>query len=87
LLTYAALTQILGMWAAGGPEFVFYGGLITILMLMALIKASIGRSGSSGFVDVYIGGRDWFSLSQRRQRRVDLQRQRCVYGVGEGDSH
>jgi oligosaccharide repeat unit polymerase len=85
LLTYAGLTQILGMWAVGGPEFLFIGGLITVLMLMMLIKASVKLSGSSGFVDVWIGGRSWFSLPQRRQRRIDLERQGSVYGVRRGE--
>jgi oligosaccharide repeat unit polymerase len=57
LLVYAALTQILGMWATGGPESVFNVGLISVLVLMALMKASIGWNGSNGFVDVWIGGR------------------------------
>ncbi len=86
LLTYAGLTQILGLWAFGGPETLFNWGLISVLVLMALMKASAGRSGSSGFVDVFIGGRGWFSLSQRRQRGMDLQRPRGVYGVRKGES-
>jgi oligosaccharide repeat unit polymerase len=86
LLTYAALTQILGMWAAGGPEFVFYGGLITVLVFMALMKASAERSGSNAFVEVRIGGRGWFYPSQRRRRSLDLQQQRGEYGFRDGES-
>jgi oligosaccharide repeat unit polymerase len=85
LLTYAGLTSILGMWEIGGPETLFNTGLIAVLMLMMLIKASVKLSGSSGFVNVPVGGRRWFSLSQRRQKGIDLERQESVYSVGRGE--
>jgi len=85
LLTYAGLTVILGMWGIGGPEALFNTGLITVLMLMVLLEASVKLSGSRGFVNVPVGGRRWFSPSQRRQKRIDLERQGSVYGVGRGE--
>jgi oligosaccharide repeat unit polymerase len=85
LLTYAALTQILGMWAAGSPETLFNVGLISVLVLMVLMKATVKLSGSSGFVNVWIGGGRWFLLPQRRQKGIDLEQQGSVYGVGRGE--
>src|ERR1039458_9420842 len=85
LLTYAGLTVILGMWGIGGPEVVFNAGLIAVLMLMVLIKATVKFSGSSGFVNVRVDGRRLFSLSQRRQKGSDLERQGSVYGFRGGE--
>ena len=85
LLTYASLTVILGMWGLGGPEVVFNTGLIAVLMLMVLIKASVKLSGSSGFVNVWVGGRRELSISQRQQKGIDPEQQGSVYGVGRGE--
>jgi hypothetical protein len=73
------------MWAAGSPETLFNVGLISVLVLMVLMKATVKLSGSSGFVNVWIGGGRWFLLPQRRQKGIDLEQQGSVYGVGRGE--
>jgi len=78
LLTYAGLTVIMGMWGIGGPDVVFNTGLIAVLMLMVLIKATVMLSGSRGFVNVRVDGQGELSLSQRRQKGIDLERQGSV---------
>jgi hypothetical protein len=50
-----------------------------------LMKATVKLSGSSGFVNVWIGGGRWFLLPQRRQKGIDLEQQGSVYGVGRGE--
>jgi oligosaccharide repeat unit polymerase len=54
LLTYAVLTQILGMWAEGGPETLFNVGLISVLLLMMLMKATVKPWRSGDFVNVWV---------------------------------